>query len=694
MLKDESYITKPSSATKAFDDLLDNLCNCRVVIPFSGIIQKICEEQLTGVVYAFIRHKKLLETKGKLEHGDYLIFRRFSFGVKNGSSFILKDLPDDEQVTLITDNYSNLNTLESDYVKLIYSDEYKGVANTLLSILHSFFVTSEMDKFLLRSAIKLIENEYGPHNNYNIRFDQLLEINAKRFGIMTAFAKKNESGKSVVFFSNIDEDLLINSRNLINVIDVTISEGQSNSDEAIVRNKTYSLRTLPLRFGNENHIGGCLILISSKNGIPVFAVKTNELVVDHFNEQRVIGIRMQFQAELQQKIIQGTSKKQTDLMTNQNNENQPSNFFDLVTAGLIKTTHAHSVTIRTYKSFKGVLELVSYADILEERNDSEIICCANKPEYISGLTFDPKESVVGFCYQNTEDKGHVYLRDVDDIPVEYKNKGLLKSRKCRTSTKSELCVPIVTKRMRFGVINLEAPFNSAFELDIEYVKNISFLVTQYLELLHSSDDNWWLSQLSFTHLATHELKDFTNLLNSTQQERLSKILYFLSPDNIFSYKSDLKWGTLFQDIESYHRRLTRCSLNQIWTISGIDPDWQISSRLLNSLRLIILSILNNTKHSVYESNRIVLEYCQDDIRLPEYRITYYSKVSYIDPERLLTLFNEPTVSDGWHFGLFLIGVHTRLLGGQIEIDPDCMKDVDFSPFTYRIRLPKDDYETA
>ena len=66
-------------------------------------------------------------------------------------------------------------------------------------------------------------------------------------------------------------------------------------------------------------------------------------------------------------------------------------------------------------------------------------------------------------------------------------------------------------------------------------------------------------------------------------------------------------------------------------------------------------------------------------------------MSYLDPDTISEIeqkFRKPALSgDGWHFGLFLIGVHARLLGGDIQINPDCRKDFDNAPFSYMVRIP-------
>ena len=126
-------------------------------------------------------------------------------------------------------------------------------------------------------------------------------------------------------------------------------------------------------------------------------------------------------------------------------------------------------------------------------------------------------------------------------------------------------------------------------------------------------------------------------------------------------------------------------------MDNIDATQPLGSRFLGSLRLILECVVNNAKkHSEYSLNNI--EICLSSPGKGRViTIIYRSNINYIDPQTLEEIerrFVTPALSaDGWHFGLFLVGVHARLLGGDIEIDPVCKKSFNYGPFAYMVQIP-------
>jgi hypothetical protein len=232
---------------------------------------------------------------------------------------------------------------------------------------------------------------------------------------------------------------------------------------------------------------------------------------------------------------------------------------------------------------------------------------------------------------------------------------------------------------------------AAYDFDLEFLQSIAFHIFQFWSVLNTAGDTWWLSQLSLTHLATHELRDFKQTLEPTQRKQLENIIYTISPAEHFDRRRPQQtWNSVVEFIKRHHRRLSSRRFEDVWKFFGIALDQKIESRFLGSLRLIIHAILSNTRHSDYEKNAISLR--KEMLGEREViTIQYSSNVSYVDPETLLEIeqrFRIPSLSaDGWHFGLFLIGVHARILGGYIEIDPACRREFNYGPFAYLVRVP-------
>lgn len=669
-----------SAAMVAIDELRDTLRNRRALVPFSEVLRALEGVEGEGQLAALIGHPKLTGRPSTLTIGDFLIFERFSFNLANQSSWRLGSLPESERLSWAQSIDAKVNH-RTDFVRIHSSGCFELIANSIVDLLHLFFVTTEYDKLVTKSAKTVARTFASADRDGAPRYDQLIAANWQRYGLKSSFFRLTEDEQFERFLGEYPNGNDLSLPDLIILMQDSVRARQSLNGEVLINGTPVFIRTIPLRRHTSRKAHGCFVVFSEEAPVPAFAVAVNELVVDRYNELRVSGDQADAQVALQLSVIKATKIEERNVQDAQRE------FLNAVAKKLMSTTHAHSVTIRRYNSFTDSLELVASEELAASALQEEGEDSVRGPS--PTLECSPTTSVNGFCYKRVRDTDAVYIPDVENIPQRYREAGLSGVRRWRPGTKSELCVPIIARKLRYGTLNLEAPFAAAFEFDADYVKSISYLVSQYLDILGSGQDSWWLSHLSFTHLATHELKDFKQSLNTTQQERLERIIYTLSPQNLYSTAKGSSLGEVVELMRQAHLRLaSHIPFESIWKYPEASLGIKLSQRFISSLYLILLSILNNTRHSKYETDSIsisLIEYSQQPLVL---RVDYSSGYAVVDPEELVGMFDVPNInSDGWHFGLFLIGVHCRLLGGHVEVNPECCRDEDYAKFSFRIDLP-------
>jgi hypothetical protein len=503
-------------------------------------------------------------------------------------------------------------------------------------------------------------------------FEVLKELNWKVFGLRTysiGAAINTNIKLQGAFPDELQAPKLEDVSSMVQAIERTRRSQCSLVYFSNTQRLTYAI---PLRFGTQNRVHDVLLLAADTGTIPVLAARLNEkyvrATVDKFIERK----KQRLERCVQREIISPTNLSQSS-------QSAFEAFCKQVANELASVTNSHSVTIRAYRAFTDSLDLVAqYASETSIQAKESIQC-------------NPDSSVNAFCYLRSSADDLVYIPDIHNIPEAYRSQGLSTTLRARPTTKSEICLPIGKPPLRLGTLNLESSNFAAYELDIEFLQSMAFYIAQFWKSASSVDDAWWLSQLSLTHLATHELRDFKDTLDPAHRKALEHIVYTISPAEHYHRGGETSWSHLMNFIRRLHNKMAPPeTFSDIWRFVGFSETEKISARLLGSLRLIAHAVLSNTRHSDYSRNSITLslsEHGAGRIVTVEYR----SNVSYVDPETLEEIekrFSTPALSsDGWHFGLFLIGVHARVLGGDIEIDPFCRREVDYAPFCYMVRIP-------
>jgi hypothetical protein len=289
-----------------------------------------------------------------------------------------------------------------------------------------------------------------------------------------------------------------------------------------------------------------------------------------------------------------------------------------------------------------------------------------------------------------------YIKDVrDDLPISLTSQGLSELLECRPETRSEVCLPIYKTGLKIGVLNIESGDDNAFYRDLKFIKGLAHQIGDFVDIITRSSDAGWLPRLSFMQFATHglgklrvSLEAYPEALNAVSGALEKMSVDYIDPDNQTAQPTDV----LLASIEGFTTRILadrRKSWQEVLNVSGEVPK-TISTRQAHSLEVILENLIENTRS--HDSMRWAISLVFDRDASQARRLI----ISYAPPE--VWLLPEDTdrfgVAPRWdaarsiyHLGMFLAGVHVRLLGGVMWVDQTRSETNGSVAFRYVIQIP-------
>lgn len=363
---------------------------------------------------------------------------------------------------------------------------------------------------------------------------------------------------------------------------------------------------------------------------------------------------------------------------------------------IISTTNAFSATLRVFdpstKSLRKVSEAtddIGKRDVKNTLHEEDSLSVSSWHTRVNAFTFRTGGVAFNFVYlpnlYTDNDGDDSKKRKKNSIPKAYRKAGLQDWLQMRKKSKAELCIPVLCGSVPFGVINIESQIPHAFDDDIDYLCAIASSVGGYYTNALIKNDREWLRQRMVEFDGRHELRQYCDL-NLLPKETIS-----ILNDTIFKYSVDGNSKIECGDIEflyiinkhsewidsvyAVHTEERRATIKNILrshiaanTIASIDTGD------------VILSIIKNFTHNVVRKGDIERDTA----------IIYYTEGADEDKAGIFCIrliankwfdraaFEAATISplrdrkDRLHYGLFLIGVLTRMHGGSVSIggNPD------------------------
>jgi hypothetical protein len=355
----------------------------------------------------------------------------------------------------------------------------------------------------------------------------------------------------------------------------------------------------------------------------------------------------------------------------------------LVANQVLRTTSAHSATIRLYEH--GARSLVVIASANDQEGDYDI----TPDKAVINIKSQRCHSLNAFIFSHASNKQGFdfgYLPNISPsnpqipkIPEDLRRKGLEDVVCARSNTKSEICFRVLYREVPVGTFNIESPVACAFDDQIEYLVLLRDYIQSAFELTLGYNDISSLSRQIINHAAVHELDQYLNkpspLFNEDQRILLKETFSLRSKAT--AKKTTLQdW--LIQWVRQAYRSQTEQTQYQIFSmvnILSISPS-KMSDDYLVGLQFILKNLVQNiVDHGCIEEgpdlNCIIL----DD--RPLYGVGLNSqlrivcKLSPIREENILDkICIAPIITENGEarFGMLLIGMICKVLGGFLFIN--------------------------
>jgi len=344
---------------------------------------------------------------------------------------------------------------------------------------------------------------------------------------------------------------------------------------------------------------------------------------------------------------------------------------------LMSTTYAYSAVVRLYDPYKKQLYV-----FVEEKG--KYTTRVTPIEAISLKNY--RQSVNAFTFlDGGRNHEYVYIRNINAaIPDEYRKNGMDSPIKSRKNLLSEICFPLLAGNVPFGVLNIESPVKGAFDDDIQYLIGIKKAIEAfYSNLLHTNDLQWIKSQIN-RHENIHEIKNDIKLklFDEKTRKRLTQLLLLDSHEQTrVNYKNKPIKERMDCWIDQMYSPLIEAQREKIHAILeyNLEPNIELPRGLTENVIIILKNLVQNiVAHGDRLHDKVIIS------TRPFYKIgdwdtirIYMRTYGIIDCDAINKIGIVPIRThrdDIPHYGMFLIGMMTRILGGAMHVSRKSTSD--------------------
>ena len=293
------------------------------------------------------------------------------------------------------------------------------------------------------------------------------------------------------------------------------------------------------------------------------------------------------------------------------------------------------------------------------------------------------------------------------IPAHYRRYGLTKVLRVREHSRCEASIRLTRGKLLGGTLNVESPVEGGLMQDLEFLKSCGAVLSDLLTRMDSSGDRAGLSEIAVTHLHTHAIKDMIMKWQpgdaqgaSTIVERLQRRILPKKDSQPLVAETTLSLhASTIDTVQDLNRGINRMLDDRRSAVvserpieelrwGSIPPDFPLAD--LSSLVVIIGSILDNIKaHSLLAHTNLEMSVQRGPASVGKVLSIVWKSERPLpqDIDRDTVCLAPIHRVDGPHFGLFLIGVHARLLGGTVEFSENRLRNGTPGPFRLHVWIP-------
>lgn len=376
---------------------------------------------------------------------------------------------------------------------------------------------------------------------------------------------------------------------------------------------------------------------------------------------------------------------------------------------VLYTTSAHSVSVRLYDPQTQALVVAASADGSAGQSD---LVPPNQPIAIRNRIYT---SVVAFTFINgSQHLPYVYLPKISPpirrfingkiklnhrvpVPKEYRDLGLQGPLITRSLTRSEICFALMRGHLAFGTLNLEAPYPSAFDQDIDYLNLVKTGIERLYDSVDQKIDGPWLIANAARSDAVHQLWQYQESGEFFSAEQNNMLRLIFPPRSDYALIGHKKMSSIKKQVKRWiFCRWEGTLRRQVLKMVKFDhvSDCPVDAYFLEALFVILRNIIQNSvKHGEPLFDLLFI----DDRAWFGSRRTfclriYYRSSNTVSQQVIDKLGSAPIelpMEGRTAYGMYNVGLLTRLLGGNLHVS----SQVGSSRLIIEVHLPIPEYQS-
>jgi two-component sensor histidine kinase len=306
--------------------------------------------------------------------------------------------------------------------------------------------------------------------------------------------------------------------------------------------------------------------------------------------------------------------------------------------------------------------------------------------------------VNAFVFSKTDDE-FTYIANLDEIDPRLAEQGLNEVHVARRESRCELCIRLSKNTVPIGTLNIEAPYAYALGKELLYCQAVARLLSEFYDVALKTSDSAWLPKISMSHIVYHRIQKVRR-----DHAELENILDFIeSPirkvERVADGEGEQTLANIVERVERGVFGLSATNFRKLVTCKS-DKNILIRKDAASSIAIIVETLIENCRtHASVDKDSIEITIttrsglppgsCGTDEDL-QIRIAYQARVA----RQQLDLLDKLTIAPVWqdedrtyHFGLFLLGAHARLLGGVTYVDTEPLPGRKSRPVRIIVILP-------
>ena len=255
--------------------------------------------------------------------------------------------------------------------------------------------------------------------------------------------------------------------------------------------------------------------------------------------------------------------------------------------------------------------------------------------------------------------------------------------------KSTFCIPVLNGRVCHGILFFASTSTMGLSADLNYYEIVAKMLGNFCRRVTLTNDNSWLSRLSFLHSARHDLKNIVAPIRAVDPQVADRL------ESIIKRYSGVTPTSESNTIQSMTDIISEClsgsSANVNIHLKDGNPT--IPENLSGITYQAFYALVENAKK--YEGNlpgNISIEEKRDEFCDGRFVDVVYTSSSFTNDKTTERLFVSPLPdqsNSSFRFGLFLTACQIRMVGGEASSMNLLANPAGEYPFRIRFRLPLD-----